>query len=193
MSVRYYCIILVILMFGNAHSVVKQSKGEFVDKFRQLDEVLPTPNRFRNAAGEPGESYWQQKVDYKIKVKLDEKKRQINGEQDIIYHNESPYNLKYLWLQLDQNRFKKDSLAERSNAFGGIGRRGPQDKLASGSEPAKINLKTLRRQQSMADNDYGFFIENITSQGKKLPYTLLGTQLRIDLNDVLKTQPTSNF
>ena len=33
-----------------------QSKGDFEDKFRQLDEILPTPNDYRNAAGEPGSS-----------------------------------------------------------------------------------------------------------------------------------------
>lgn len=53
-------------------SAIKQTKGDFEDKFRQLDEVLPTPNVYRNAAGEPGEQYWQQKVDYDIKVSLDE-------------------------------------------------------------------------------------------------------------------------
>ncbi|MGK0411147.1 MAG: hypothetical protein ACJASB_003341 [Shewanella psychromarinicola] len=31
-----------------------QSKQHFDDKFRQLEESLPTPNDYRNAAGEPG-------------------------------------------------------------------------------------------------------------------------------------------
>ena len=52
---------------------IQQTKGNFEDKFRQLDEVLPTPNVYRNAAGEPGHQYWQQEVDYKIDVALDEK------------------------------------------------------------------------------------------------------------------------
>jgi hypothetical protein len=37
-----------------SHAAIKQTKGDFEDKFRQLDEVLPTPNVYRNAAGEPG-------------------------------------------------------------------------------------------------------------------------------------------
>ena len=60
-------------------SSVEQTKGSFVDKFRQLDEALPTPNVYRSAAGEPGERYWQQRVNYDIDVKLDEKKHRITG------------------------------------------------------------------------------------------------------------------
>lgn len=51
-------------------SAIKQTKGDFEDKFRQLEEVLPTPNVYRNASGEPGENYWQQQVDYKVKIHL---------------------------------------------------------------------------------------------------------------------------
>ena len=35
-------------------SSVEQTKGSYVDKFRQLEEALPTPNVYRSAAGEPG-------------------------------------------------------------------------------------------------------------------------------------------
>ena len=43
----------------------------FEDKFRQLEEILPTPNAYRNAAGQPGHAYWQQQVDYSIAATLD--------------------------------------------------------------------------------------------------------------------------
>ncbi|MFT5297885.1 MAG: putative secreted protein, partial [Colwellia sp.] len=91
-------------------SAIKQTKGNYEDKFRQLEETLPTPNVYRNASGEPGESYWQQQVDYKIKVSLDEEKRRLSGSEKITYKNNSPYKLKYLWVQLDQNVFKEDSI-----------------------------------------------------------------------------------
>ena len=91
-------------------SAIKQTKGNYEDKFRQLDETLPTPNVYRNASGEPGENYWQQQVDYKIKVSLDEQKRRLSGSEKITYKNNSPYKLKYLWVQLDQNVFKEDSI-----------------------------------------------------------------------------------
>ena len=119
-----------------AHAtVVKQTKGDFEDKFRQLDEILPTPNVYRNAAGEPGHEYWQQQVDYAIAARLLEDKRRIEATQDIVYHNNSPDTLKYLWVQLDQNRFKPDSMANLTTTFGGIGTRGPATQAATDSAP----------------------------------------------------------
>ena len=163
-------------------SAVQQTKGDFVDKFRQLDEILPTANRYRNAAGEAGHAYFQQQVDYVIDATLDESKRTLNAKQTITYHNNSPYALRYLWLQLDQNRFKEDSLAERSVEFGGIGRRGPSTRQVSDELPAGVSLDELRRRQWMADHTPGYSILDVTNQqGTKLPYTIVGSQMRIDL------------
>lgn len=171
-----------------------QTKGDFVDKFRQLDEVLPTPNRYRNAAGEPGVAYWQQQVDYQINVSLDENKRALKAEQWVTYQNNSPYSLKYLWLQLDQNRFKSDSLAERSAEFGGLGRRGPTTKKLTDKAPAGISLGELRRRQWLADNEPGYKILSISdSKGESLSYTVVGSQMRIDLPRHLKQGEQTKF
>ena len=137
----------MLTVCGASAQGIQQTKGDFEDKFRQLDEVLPSPNVYRNAAGEPGENYWQQKVDYKIKVSLDEEKRRLAASEKITYQNNSPYRLKYLWVQLDQNIFKDDSIANMSQNFGGIGDRGPSASAGSASKPAKLSLGALRRQQ----------------------------------------------
>ncbi|MCO7224362.1 M1 family metallopeptidase [Pleionea sp. CnH1-48] len=186
-------IFCTISAFAQASGVV-QTKGDFIDKFRQLDEILPTPNRYRNAAGEPGVAYWQQQVDYKINVTLNEKKRALKAEQWITYHNNSPYSLRYLWLQLDQNRFKADSLAERSVEFGGLGRRGPSTKKVKGNSPAGISIAQLRRQQWLADNEPGYKILSVSDlNGKALKYTVVGTQMRIDLPTPLKHGEQTQF
>lgn len=167
--------------------IVQQTKGDFVDKFRQLDEILPTPNDYRNAAGEPGKAYWQQQVDYRIEVTLDENKRRLSGTETITYHNNSPYRIKYLWLQLEQNRFKPDSAAERSVAFGGIGRRGPSTRNIEDDKPAGISLGELRRQQYYADNEIGYDISAVVdASGTPLPFTVVGSQARIDLPATLE-------
>lgn len=70
--------------------------------FRALDD-WPAPNDYRNAAGSPGRSYWQQQVDYKIKASLDTTTHRVSGSERITYHNNSPDDLAYLWIQLDQN------------------------------------------------------------------------------------------
>ena len=113
--------IVLALSFGlqSVHAeAIKQTKGHFEDKFRQLEEHLPTPNMYRTGSGAPGHGYWQQKVDYSIKVKLDEKARMISGSETITYQNKSPDTLTYLWLQLDQNRFSKHSDAYTTMEMG---------------------------------------------------------------------------
>lgn len=187
--------ILLFLLFAyfgastaSAH-IVNQTKGDFVDKFRQLDEYLPTPNQYRDATGEPGLQYWQQRVDYKIDAELNENKRSIKASQQIVYHNNSPHTLKYLWLQLDQNRFKPDSLAERSADFGGIGRRAPSSRLIDEKTgtPAGISLGELRRRQWLEDHTPGYVISDVMSaDSTPLTYTINGTQMRIDLPEPLQ-------
>jgi len=175
-------------------SAIKQTKGDFEDKFRQLEEVLPTPNVYRNAAGEPGENYWQQQVDYKIKVSLDEEKRRLTGSEKITYHNNSPYRLKYLWVQLDQNRFKEDSIANTTSDFGAMGRRGPENQAGDRNTPAKLSLGELRRQQFMADNELGYEISAVKDDsGKAIKFTVVGTQMRIDLPEPLKSGDEVEF
>ncbi|MEY3017540.1 MAG: hypothetical protein RL336_675 [Pseudomonadota bacterium] len=184
---RILLVLLSVMLAATTQAQVVQSKGDFVDKFRQLDETLPTPNVYRNAAGEPGHAYWQQQVDYKINASLDEDARRLSASQEITYHNNSPDTLKYLWLQLDQNIFKNDSMSELTNTFAGIGRRGPVTQNSSGSQPAKLSFEELRRMQFMADHELGFSIESIAdSNGKPLAYTIVGTNMRIDLSRPLK-------
>ena len=73
-------------------------------------QFYPYPgNDFRSASGEPGSRYWQNHADYKINCVLDTVKHSVGGEVELTYTNNSPDNLKFLWLQLDQNIYRKDS------------------------------------------------------------------------------------
>ncbi|WP_053909693.1 M1 family metallopeptidase [Pseudoalteromonas sp. SW0106-04] len=160
---------------------VMQTKGNFEDKFRQLDESLPTANSYRSAAGAPGENYWQQQVDYDIDVTLDEKARRLSASQRIEYTNNSPHTLRYLWLQLDQNIYKADSIAERSKTFKSGLEAQPVGK------PSKLSLSALRRMQFLADNEPGFVLSNIKDEdGDDLKATVVDTLMRVDLNQPLR-------
>jgi hypothetical protein len=64
---------------------------------------------FRSANGAPGPRYWQNAANYTIHATLDEKDTALKGNVTINYTNNSPDELKYLWLQLDQNLFEPDS------------------------------------------------------------------------------------
>jgi len=85
-------------------------------KYNNLDIFGPivwptTSGGTRSAAGKPGEHYWQNRPDYVIHASINEGKQDttISGEVAITYTNNSPDQLEYLWLQLDQNLFRPDS------------------------------------------------------------------------------------
>src|SRR5690606_11300433 len=146
-------------------------------KFAQLDETLPTPNEYRNAAGAPGHHYYQQKADYKINVTLDDAKQVIQGTEVITYTNNSPDQLDYLWLQLDQNMRAKDSQTplievEKMEDFRSLG----------------------DIQRRMIDFDGGFKIQEISStSGQKMSYYINKTMLRIDLDKALAPHASISF
>ena len=153
-------------------ALAERSEEHKVDKFRQLGQALRDPNVYRNAGGSPGPNYWQQSVDYDIDARLDEDRRRVDATETITYTNASPDSLRYLWVQLDQNRFRTDSLEERSRT-GGIAEDGVSDQLSYG---------TLRRHQSKQDVAYGFELKQVADgRGRALPYTVVDTMMRIDL------------
>lgn len=71
--------------------------------------ALPAGNAYRTASGEPGSAYWQNRCNYTIDAMLDDERNIIQGTEIITYTNNSPHELSYLWLQLDQNVFKPHS------------------------------------------------------------------------------------
>ena len=72
------------------------------NKFKQLKDEFATPNNYRTASGAPGKDYYQQQVDYVMDIELDDKNKRIYGLEEITYTNNSPDELPYLWLQLEQ-------------------------------------------------------------------------------------------
>ena len=78
----------------------------------------------RAATGEPNVGYWQNKADYQINVTLNDATNVIAGSVIITYKNNSPHNLPFLWLQLDQNLFNKDSRGQARMPVGGRSRYG---------------------------------------------------------------------
>ncbi|GAA3962689.1 M1 family metallopeptidase [Mucilaginibacter dorajii] len=64
---------------------------------------------FRAADGQPGPKYWQNRADYTLAASLNDQSNEITGSETLTYTNNSPQNLGFLWMQLDQNLFKLDS------------------------------------------------------------------------------------
>ena len=144
-----------------------QESSYEADPFRQLDEILPTPTEIRLASGKPGPKYWQQRADYVISVTLDDQRRRLTGEETITYHNRSPHPLNYLWLQLDQNRFRTDS-----------------ENLTSAAAPSleKLSYKALKSMLDRATFEGGYEIKSVTDgENNALEHTIVRTMMRVDL------------
>jgi len=74
--------------------------------------ALPEPvNRYRSSNGAPGPDYWQNRADYEIHASLDTARKELRATEIITYTNHSPDALPSLWLQLDQNTYRKDARA----------------------------------------------------------------------------------
>ena len=101
---------LVVAAFAQTSKETSQSKYNNHEAFDPLF-YPPSANDYRTGSGEPGPKYWQNRADYKINCTLDTGLHRVTGEVEIIYSNNSPSNLKFLWLQVDQNIYRNDSRA----------------------------------------------------------------------------------
>ncbi len=155
-----------------SESVEEKPQGHVNEnKFRQMKDLLATPNDQRTASGAPGYNYTQQQVDYVMDIKLDEDKNRIYGEEDITYHNNSKDYLPYLWIQLDQNTRAKDA----------------KTPLVNGSGPAPLYTPGQFVDEFMSEKfDGGFKIESVKmADGSAAKYKVNWTMMRLDLDEPL--------
>jgi hypothetical protein len=167
---------LLFLLLGASATIFGQ-RQYWEDKFKQLGPELATPNEQRTASGAPGARYWQQQVDYTMNIMIDDETQKLFGEEWITYHNFSPDQLTYLWIQLDQNNMAKESDAYKI-------------------EQSKIN-------ETMSYNDIkdlepwydgGFKVVEVKDKsGKDLKCVINQTMMRIDLPTPLVSGGTYSF
>ncbi len=163
----------VCLLIVCTFSVMVGKAQEWDQKFEQLGTTLPTPNTYRTASGAPGKDYWQQKADYIIDVTLNDENQSISGSETITYFNNSPDDLEYLWVQLDQNMRAQDSNTP---------------KTTTNSLKDSYSGKALQRLALNYDYDGGFKISSVTDgNGKSLDAFRNQTMMRIILPEPLKS------
>ncbi|MCF1190729.1 M1 family metallopeptidase [Mangrovimonas sp. AS39] len=149
------------------------------NKFKQLYDEFSTPNMFRTASGAPGPSYYQQQADYKMDITLDDDKATISGFETITYHNNSPDELTYLWVQLDQNMRAKDSKTPLIEGSG----------VAPAQQPSGF-VSTYMKEPF----DGGFNIMEVKEAGgKALQHTINRTMMRVELPKPLKSGEKFSF
>jgi len=148
------------------------------NKFRQLYQEFSTPNQYRTASGAPGHAYYQNTADYVMDVRLDENTNEIFGEETITYTNNSPDVLEYLWVQLDQNVRAADSPSKERNG--------------SGFDPI-VRPGSIVSDYMGESFDGGFNIENVSKDGKALPYSINQTMMRVEMPKNLKSGESFTF
>ena len=169
--------LLIIVVLGLPY--LGNAQDKWGQKFEQLETILPTPNTYRTASGAPGRDYWQQKVDYVIEASLNDNNQSITGVETITYYNNSPDDLDYLWLQLDQNKRASGSDADLTET------RGMQEKVSG------MGLQSITKE---FDFEGGFNITSVTTaEGKALSKTINKTMMRVDLPASLKSGESFSF
>ncbi|WP_298548092.1 M1 family metallopeptidase [uncultured Aquimarina sp.] len=137
------------------------------NKFKQMYDEFATPNMYRTASGAPGSAYYQQQADYKMDIELDDKNKKLTGKETITYTNNSPDNLEFLWVQLDQNMRSRKSKTPLIQPTG----------VDAADPPNRFVGKYLGEYF-----DGGFNITAVKDAGgKPLEYTINGTMMRVEM------------
>ena len=176
----FFILPTILLAQEKPAATAAKTPGKYdTNKFSQMYDLLATPNMFRTASGAPGPAYYQQQADYKIDIELDDKNAKLSGSETITYYNNSPDNLEYLWVQLDQNQAAKDSESPLADSE-------KIDQTLAASTFAKKYLKK--------DLDRGFNIEQVKdAKGNALSYTINHTMMRINLDTPMKPGEKYSF
>ena len=149
------------------------------NKFKQLYEEFSTPNRYRTASGSPGKDYYQQKVDYTMDIILDDENSKLYGNEKINYKNNSPDELSYLWIQLDQNIRSEYNM---------------EDMKTSSGIPKMSSIDSFVEEFTSEKFVGGFNIQKVSDEnGRPLRFTINKTMMRVDLPNPIKSGQVFNF
>jgi hypothetical protein len=200
-SKKYLVIGFLVIPFG----LFSQNSNLNYNKFKQLKEEISTPNVYRTASGAPGHQYYQNEADYVMNILLDDNYQKITGSETISYHNNSPDQLEYLWLQLDQNKRAQnsDSYRIQTSSFNYIDQKSIDKassylKLHDQSLDFDNNQDTIRFTDTRSIKNLkptfegGFNITAVKNEnGSDLSHTIHQTMMRINLKTPL--QPGDSF
>ena len=156
---------LLLALVTYALPALAQSRASIADSspFRPLD--LPTPNDQRTGSGRPGPRYWQQRADYRIVASLDTARRELQGRETIRYTNDSPHALPYLWLYVEQNICKANSITSTLN-----------------QPPLQFADILFDFSCGAGVTTEGMVLESATIGGRPMRSTTYGTTMRVDLD-----------
>ncbi len=139
-----------------------ESKYDYTEAFSPFF-YTNNGNEYRSASGRPGPKYWQNAVDYKISARLNDRTNEITATVTLEYTNNSPDELDFVWLQLDQNMFSKKS----------------RGRLI-------VPLTKSRYGDALSDFDGGYDIKSVKLGGKDAEHLITDTRMQVFLPEPLK-------
>jgi hypothetical protein len=142
-------------------SLTLQSQVSDTSPFRALP--LPTPTDVRSSSGAPGPRYWQQEASYTIRATLDTGPSTLTGTETIHYVNHSPDSLAFVWVQIEQNIFARNSITYQLNQ--------PPLHFAGGAVFDFTGKGFIG----------GVTIDRFAAGGRELTRTEYGTMMRVEL------------
>ncbi|WP_198172886.1 M1 family metallopeptidase [Hymenobacter ginkgonis] len=139
-----------------------------------LDQAGPAT---RTAGGKPGATYWQNAADYQIAASLDEKAARVAATVTITYTNNSPDELPFVWVQLDQNLFRASSRGAAATPVAGSrfgnGARGFQGGDSLQTVSIELHGKKLKANYRVTDTRMQIMLpEAMKPHGDKLKITV---------------------
>ncbi len=159
-----------------AQTTSPEAGGSYDPRVTFAPLTLPGPvNAYRSSNGAPGPAYWQNEADYEMHAVLDTQAKVLRNDEAITYTNNSPDALTSLWVQMDQNIYRKDARAAIVN--GGLPRRKPavpDDEMNSNartSEGFVLDAVEIERGQERVKAAY--LVEDTRMQ-VRLPQPLAG-------------------
>lgn len=180
-----FVLLFACCSYSSAVAQEQQKKQESTfNKFEAFSPLFLTgqANSYHSATGKPGPNYWQNRVDYNIEATLDTTRQMISGNMTITYKNNSPYDVNFLWLQLDQNTFRKDSRGTAVSPVGGG--RNTVDTFTEG-----YNLKNVSIDLN-GDKTQANYLVNDTRMQVRLPKPLQeGEAMKISINYSFEIPP----
>jgi hypothetical protein len=153
----------LFILLGFSETAFGQNASNY-DYVKAFDPAFYQKNgtEYRSASGEPGPSYWQNEVDYHISARLDDESREITASVKMDYTNNSPSKLDFMWIHLDQNMFKDNSIGN-----------------------AIIPLTNSRYGARGEEFDGGYKIKSVKVGGADVKYLITDTRMQVYLPQAL--------
>jgi phage FluMu protein Com len=110
--------------------------------------------------------YWQQRVEYTMEVSLDDATHRVNGNQRLVYFNNSPDTLAKVYYHLYFNAFQPGSMMD----------------VRSRNLPDP-DRRVMDRISKLKEHEIGYqHIQSLKQDGKDVSYKVNGTILEVTLN-----------